>query len=135
MSEPEFKILLVGKPGPLRNALASLIAAMRLDHLITADGGLLALRMVREIHLTCVLLASGLPDAEAVELVRQIKHDQPTVRLLALADSEQQRQQLFAAGADSVLPTGISFSHINSALREIMGTVPPKRTAGGSEKS
>ena len=131
MSEPEFKMLLVGKPGPLRNALSSLLATIgRFAHPLTADGGLLALKMVREIHPTCVLLASGLPNSEALELVRQIKQEQPTVRLLALADSEQQRRQLFAVGADRVLPTGVPLSQLSATLREITDSVPPKKMVG-----
>ena len=56
-------MLLIGKPGHLRNALQSLVSvAPGLDGLITADTGPMALKVMREVRPSVVLIGSGLPD-------------------------------------------------------------------------
>jgi DNA-binding NarL/FixJ family response regulator len=114
-------MLLVGKPGHLRDALQSLVGvAPGLDRLVTADTGLLALKVIREVRPTLVLVASDLPEAEVVELLRQIKEEWPETGCLVLTDSAQGRRQSLAAGADCVLSAGLSAGQLFSAIQHVL---------------
>jgi len=114
-------MLLVGKPGHLRDALQSLVGvAPGLDNLVTADTGLLALKAMREIRPTLVLVGSGLPNVEVVELLRHIKEEWPETGCLVLTDGTQQSRQALAVGADCVLPTGLSAGQLFSAIQHML---------------
>jgi DNA-binding NarL/FixJ family response regulator len=114
-------ILLVGKPGHLRDAVQSLVSVVPgLDRLVTADSGLLALKVVRELRPALVLVGSGLPDGEVVELLLQIKSGWPEMGCLLLTDGTQPHRQVLAAGADGVLPTGLSAGQLFSAIQHML---------------
>jgi DNA-binding NarL/FixJ family response regulator len=117
----EAVMLLIGKPGQLRNALQSLVGvAPGLDRLVTADTGLLALKLMREVRPSLVLIGSGLPDIEVLELLRQTKEASPDTGCLILTDSAQGRRQSLAAGADCVLPAGMSAGQLFSAIQHVL---------------
>lgn len=114
-------MLLIGKPGHLRNALQTLVGvAPGLDRLVTADTGLLALKVMREVRPSLVLIGSGLPDIEVLELLRQTKEAWPDTGCLVLTDGTQQRRQALAAGADCVLPPGTSAGPLFSAIQQLL---------------
>jgi DNA-binding NarL/FixJ family response regulator len=114
-------MLLVGKPGHLRDALQSLVGvAPGLDNLVSADTGLLALKAMREIRPTLVLVVSDLPEAEVVELLRQVKEAWPETGCLVLTDSAQGRRQALAAGADRVLPVGSPAGQLFAAIQQLL---------------
>ena len=115
--------LLVGKPGPLRSALQSLLETMPgLVIPVAADTGLLALRMIRDVQPPLVVVGSGLPDEEVLELLRQIKDEWPETACLVFSESVRQRRLALAAGADSALPAGLPAGRIFSAIRKVVGT-------------
>jgi DNA-binding NarL/FixJ family response regulator len=117
----EAPILLVGKPGHLRDGLDSLLRAMPdLPSLVTADSGLLALKMLREVQLRLVLIVGDLPEAEVPELVRQLKEGWPEVGCLVLADSAAQRERAVRVGADEVLSTGVSAGRLYEVLMAML---------------
>jgi DNA-binding NarL/FixJ family response regulator len=121
VAQRDVVMLLIGKPGHLRDALQSLVGvAPGLDSLVTADTGLLALKVMREIRPTLVLVTSDLPEAEVVELLRQIKEEWPEMGCLVLTDSAQGRRQSLAAGADYVLSAGLSAGQLFSAIRHML---------------
>ncbi len=114
-------MLLVGKPGYLREALQTMIESMLgLETILTADAGLLALRTVRELEPALVVVGGGLPDAEVGELVRQIKAQRPATRCLVLTNGLHQPPAVLAAGADRVLPPGLPLGQVMSAVQEVM---------------
>jgi DNA-binding NarL/FixJ family response regulator len=114
-------MLLVGRPGRLRDALQSLVSvAPGLDRLVTADTGLLALKVVREARPTLVLVGSDLPEGDVVELIRQIKATWPEMGCLVLTDSVQARRQALAAGADRVLSAGLPTGQLFSAIQDVL---------------
>jgi DNA-binding NarL/FixJ family response regulator len=119
----EALILLVGKPGHLRNALVSLVSAMpRLPSHVTADSGLLALKLLHETVPRLVLIDSGLPEAEVLELLRQIKEGWPEVGCLVLTENAAAGQRALAAGADRVLGVGLPASRLYAVLEEMLST-------------
>jgi DNA-binding NarL/FixJ family response regulator len=121
VTQQDAVMLLVGKPGHLRDALQSLVGvAPGLDRQVTADTGLLALKVMRELRPSLVLVASDLPEAEVVELLRQIKEEWPETGCLVLTDSAQGRRQSLAAGADCILPSGMSAGQLFSAIQHML---------------
>lgn len=128
LTQRDVVMLLVGKPGHLRDALQSLVGvAPGLDGLVTADTGLLALTVMRAVRPTLALVASDLPEAEVVELLRQIKEEWPDTGCLVLTDSAQGRRQSLAAGADCVLSAGLSAGQLFSAIQHMLeDTSEPK---------
>jgi DNA-binding NarL/FixJ family response regulator len=121
LTQQDVVMLLIGKPGHLRNALQTLVCvAPGLDRLITADTGLLALKVMRQVRPTLVLVTSDLAEAEIVELLRQIKEEWPKTGCLVLTDSAQGRRQSLAAGADCVLSAGLSAGQLFSAIQHVL---------------
>ena len=114
-------ILLVGKPGHLRDALQSVVGVLPgLKSLKTADTGLLALKILRETQPCLALIGSGLPDAEVLELVRQIKQERPQTHCLVLAEQSGQRHLALAAGADCVLSPGSSAGEVVLTIERML---------------
>ena len=143
MTDQEMPILLVGKPGHLRDGLGSLLGAIPgLPPLVTADSGLLALKVLRELSrsvppglavprdshrartasptLCLVLIDGGLPEAEVLELLRQIKQDWPEVGCLVLAGCAAERERALAAGADQVLGVGLPAGRLYEVLQGML---------------
>jgi len=114
-------ILLIGKPGHLRDALQSVVGVLPgLKSLKTADTGLLALKILRETQPCLALIGSGLPDAEVLELVRQIKQERPQTHCLVLAEQSGQRHLALAAGADCVLSPGSSAGEVVLTIERML---------------
>lgn len=115
-------LLLVGKPGHLRDALACLLSAVDgIDQIACADSGLLALKTIREAIPNVVLIAAGLPDLEVTELISQIKMFWPGITCLVLAEKSLLQRQAEYAGADLVLSGGIDSSHLIQAVSRAIG--------------
>jgi DNA-binding NarL/FixJ family response regulator len=120
--EEDVMALLVGKPGPLRSALQSLLETMPgLGTPVAADTGLLALRIMRDAQPPLVVVGSGLPDEEVLELLRQIKDEWPQTACLVFSESVRQRRLALAAGANAALPAGLPAGRIFSAIRKTLG--------------
>ena len=106
-------VLLVGKPGRGRDALAELVRAQAGPILLgCADSGLLAMKAAREKQPRAVVVTSGLPDLEVVELVRQIKNNWPNVALLVLSERSEVQREALLAGADFVMPNGAPWGQL-----------------------
>ena len=125
MTQPDKVMLLIGKPGHLRNALQSLVSvAPGLDRLVTADTGPLALKVMREARPSLVFIGNGLPDIEVLELLRQTKEAWPETGCLVLTDGTQQRREALAAGADCVLPAGMSAGQLFPIIQLMLEDSP-----------
>ena len=86
----------------------------------SADSGLLALKLLRELRPCLVVIEGGLPEAEALELLRQIKQEWPEIGCLVLAESATIRQQALASGADQVLGVGLPAGQLCAVLQEML---------------
>jgi DNA-binding NarL/FixJ family response regulator len=114
-------ILLVGKPGHLRDALQSVVGVLPgLKSLKTADTGLLALKILRETRPSLALIGNGLPDAEVLELVRRIKQEQPQTHCLVMTEQSGQRHLALSAGADCVISPGAPAGEVVFAIEQML---------------
>ena len=120
MEQATSSILLVGKPGHMRDALASLLGALpAVGPVHCADSGLLALKLVRESHPSAVIVTAALPETEAPELVSQIKQHWPKTACLVMAEKSEHQRQAFIAGADCVLTGGIGSEQLLYAVEKL----------------
>lgn len=101
MQEPF--LLLIAQPGHLRDSLQVLLAALSgSSPMVVASDWPMGTTGVVGGHPNLILLVlePGNPDEEASAMVSQIKTRWPQSRLVALVDTEQQRQVITSAGAD-----------------------------------
>lgn len=120
VSQVKATLLLVGKPGTVRDALYSFAMTIpSIGIVMTADTGLLALKMFRETRPTLVLIGN-VPDAEAIELVLQVKQVHSGMRCLVLTEKSRQHQRLLDAGVDRVLPNGLPFGELSAAIQQLL---------------
>ncbi len=118
-------IFLVGKPGPRRDALRSLLNAMpELGAVTTADDGPGALQQVRDHAPALVFIAGGLPAGEAADLIGQIKHASPAVRCLVVADRKSDQDLTRSAGADQVVSSDTSFADMRAIIQKVFENCP-----------
>ena len=114
-------IILVGRPGPRRDALRSLLNAMPgLGAVTTAGDGPGALQQVKEHAPALVFIAGGLPENEVTELVYQIKHGSPGVRCLVVADQVSYQDLTRSAGADQIVSTDTPFAEMRAIIQRLL---------------
>lgn len=121
-------ILIVAKPGRLRDALYALLKAASLRDIVgQVDDGPVALKVVAEYDPSLVLLDSLLSDDEVKTMVGQIKACQPQTRCLVLANTVEQQQVAKRAGADEVVLKGFPTINLLGVIDKLMSQ-PQKLT-------
>lgn len=103
MQEPS--ILIIAQPGHLRDSLQVLLTSLSGGlPILLANGWLVETLHVMKSQPVLVLVAlePASPKTEISAVVTQIKTRWPQTRLVALVDTEQQRQAVNSAGADRV---------------------------------
>ena len=114
-------VLIVAKPGRVRDGLQALLAAISQTEIVgPADDGPSALRMITEHHPVLVLLDADLPDDGAPTVLGRIKSEWPQIRCIVLADNVRQQQAAQAAGADSVLIKGFPAAQLFATIKRLI---------------
>lgn len=114
-------VLLVGWPGHGRDALAELVRSQAdWFSLSCADTGLLALKAAREQRLRAVIIGSGLPDLEVIELVRQLKQHFASLQCMVLAERADVQREALLAGADVVMPPGAAWGQLLPVIHKLI---------------
>jgi DNA-binding NarL/FixJ family response regulator len=113
--------LLVVKPGPLREALRTLMTSIP-GVKVTGEVGdtSSALKMIGECQPDLVLVDAGLPDGEAWRTLKQMKEKWPHVRCVILTDHSCQYQEAKAAHADAVLQKGVPPTLLVQAIETLL---------------
>ena len=113
--------LLVVKPGPLREALRTLMASIP-EVQVTGEVGDTpsALGMMSEHLPDLVLIDADLPGREAWRTLKQMKEKWPQVRCVVLTDHSCQQQETKAAHADAVLQKGMPPTLLVQAIETLL---------------
>jgi DNA-binding NarL/FixJ family response regulator len=113
--------IIVGRPGPLRNSLQTLMTTMPQIEILaeTSDPSAL-LRMGAEIRPNVVLLDASLPEKQVWAALQQIKEEWCQTRSIVLVENSQQQQNAQAAGADLVLPKGYPAARLIDAIERLL---------------
>jgi DNA-binding NarL/FixJ family response regulator len=121
MTQQGASVLIVAKPGPLREGLGALMSAIpQINRIDEVDSASLALAMVREQPPAVVLLGTFSLGDEIWRILRQIKAQWPRIRCVVLAENEQQGCEAQAAGADAVLLNGFPAARLVSTIQSLL---------------
>ncbi len=121
MEQGDAVLLLVDKPGLVRDALQCLLNAVTpLKVLLVADSVPLALEAARDARPHMILVGAGLPEEHVVELVRCIKREQPKTSCLVLTERARHSDMVRSAGADGVMAAGLPVSQVLPAIQQML---------------
>jgi DNA-binding NarL/FixJ family response regulator len=117
MEENRALVLIVVRPGPLRDGVEALIAtASRIEIVGKVESASSALRLVLSCRPDLVLLDAGLAGGEISTVLTRCRRAHPGLRSVVFADDAEQVREGRAAGADAVFLKGFP-------AEEIVGTV------------
>jgi DNA-binding NarL/FixJ family response regulator len=87
-----------------------------------ACDGLAALRVARELRPDVLVADVSMPGLNGIELVRQLREELPTARVLSLSVHDEERLVLamIEAGAAGYVLKDASFDELRTAIREVM---------------
>ena len=115
-------VLVVAKPGPLRDSLVTLLQSLpQVAGVEQAHTAAAALRMIEARPPTLVLVDSNLPGGEAWTVLTQLTARRPAIRCVVLSETVQHCHQAEAAGASRALLTGIPAPKLSVALEGLLG--------------
>lgn len=114
-------VLVVAKPGPLRDSLVTLLQSLpQVSTVEQTHSASAALRMVEAKLPKLVLVDSNLPGEDAWAMLNQLKTRRPAVRCVVLSESVQHCRQAEAAGASQALLSGIPAPKLSVALEGLL---------------
>ena len=113
--------LLVVRPGPLREALRTLMTSIPGVEVAGEVGDISsALGMIGERQPDLVLVDADLPGGEAWRTLKQMKEKWPCVRCVVLTDHSCQHQEAKVAHADAVLQKGMPPTLLVQAIETLL---------------
>ena len=113
--------LLVVKPGPLREALRTLMTSIPGVKVAGEVGDTSsALKMIGQCQPDLVLVDADMPGEEAWRTLKQMKERWPQVRCVVLTDHGCQQQKAKAAHADAVLQKGMPPTLLVQAIETLL---------------
>lgn len=123
------RILVVEDDAETRKLMHDLLT--RAGHAVrTAPEGRDALRQLAEAPADVILTDIFMPGMDGLEIIRQIRHNHPGIRILAITGQPQRGSPLgFAAvlGADRILTKPIRHSQLLSAVNETLESHGPAK--------
>jgi len=113
--------LIVAKPGPLRDSLQALMAAMpQIETAYEVSDLASSAEVTFACGPTLVLLDCGLNGGDTWMAVRRAKARWPQARCVFLANDVQQQQEAEAAGADAVLLKGFPAARLVATMVRLL---------------
>jgi two-component system response regulator DevR len=110
-------MLVAAKPGLMRNSLLAFLRATPGVDIVAVEGKTAAaLLLARSLRPNVFLVDTNLVDEGALEIVRQLKAEQPGLRCIVLSDNLLQQQQSLQAGASQALIKGFLDDRLREAV-------------------
>lgn len=120
-AEDEALILIVAKPGRIRNSLQALLQIMpRLKVAGIASHSFMAMQLLTQYSPALVMLDVDLPDNQAWVLLQQIRQKQQQTPCLLFVNSIEQQRAARAAGAKAALLKGFEVLELFSAIEKLL---------------
>ncbi|MCK6624658.1 MAG: response regulator [Anaerolineae bacterium] len=125
-AEGDVLILIVAKPGRIRNSLQALLQIIpRLKVAGIASHTFLALQMLSQYQPALVLLDVDLPDNQAWVLLQEIQRKQPQTRCLLFVNSIEQQRAARVVGADAALLKGFETMELFTTIEKLLPPCNP----------
>jgi DNA-binding NarL/FixJ family response regulator len=119
--ENQINILIVSKPGIMRDSLVSFLRALSdVQTIWIAGDTATAWQMHLDHPVDTIVMDSNLSESEMLELLQRVRAHQPAANVITLVESIRQQQQCLAAGARHALLKGF----LNEQLRDAVLQVP-----------
>lgn len=118
----ELRLLVVDDHKIVRDGLRSLIERQDGLNLIgEADNGRTAVRLARELNPDMVIMDVSMPDMNGVEATRQIVHENPAIKVIALSmhADKQYVSRMLRAKAAGYLLKDCAFDELATAIRTV----------------
>ena len=117
MEENRALVLIVVRPGPLRDGVEALMATVPRTEIVgKVESASSALRLVFRCHPDLLLLDASLPGGESWNVLTHCRKEHPGLRCIVFANDAEQVRKGRIAGADAVFLHGYP-------AEEIVGTV------------
>jgi len=117
------KILLADDHQLMRQGLRSMLEEQpNLEVIGEADDGRTAVRLARELQPDLVVMDVTMPDLNGIDATRQIRAQNPNVRVIALSMHAERQfvMQMLAAGASGYLPKDCPVDELLSAIEAVV---------------
>lgn len=114
-------VLIVSRPGPLRESLQALLATVLPAGAIeVVDDTATALTMVAKDRPALVVLDFDPSDDSVWELLSRIQVTHPRIRCVVLVDDMQQRERVLSFCAEEVVMKGCRAEQLSATIRHTM---------------
>ena len=124
MMAERISVLVVMKPGPLRDSLAALLMSIpRITAVQYAAGAGAGLRAIELSRPAMVVMDASLPGGEVWMMLRQVKVRWPATPCVVLTDTLQLRRRAEAAGASRALLKGFPAAKLSVMLEQLLQQV------------
>ncbi len=117
------KVLVADNHRLVREAICSLLRnEFDMDVVGQAEDGRLAVQLARELRPDVVVIETSMPNLNGIEATRQIVHELPQVKVLALSACSDRRSvcEMLKAGASGYLPKHCAFQELVSAIQDVV---------------
>ncbi|MFQ5399084.1 MAG: response regulator [Anaerolineae bacterium] len=122
MKKETLTVLVAARPGPMRNGLLTVIAAILPEaaHIHQTDNGPATLDFLKKEEPTVVFVDAALPECQLEEIVQQICSVRPNCKCVAMVTTSHDFFAADEAGADVVLLKGFSATVLRVTLEQIL---------------
>ena len=119
----DIRILVADNHGVVREAICSLLRnESGMDVVGEADDGRIAIQLARELRPDVVIMETSMPNLNGIEATRQIIHELPKVKVIALSAHSDRRSvcEMLRAGASGYLPKRCAFEDLVCAIQDVV---------------
>ena len=117
------KILVADSHRVVREAICSLLRnEFGMDIVGEAEDGRIAIELARELQPDVIIIETAMPNLNGIEATRQIIHELPEVKVIALSAHSDRRSvcEMLKAGASGYLPKRCPFEELVSAIHNVV---------------
>lgn len=125
MELPSGSLLIVAKPGSLRDSMRALLTTLpRIKIVDETENTLTALDLVSYHRPDLVLIDSNFPEEDVWMLLWQIRKRSPRTRRLILANTVQEKQEIEAPSAEAIFLKGAPIAEFVAHIERLLAPNP-----------
>jgi len=117
------RVLIADDHRIVREAICSLLRnEFGMDVVGEADDGRIAIQLARELRPDVIIIETSMPNLNGIEATRQMVHELPEVKVIALSARSDRRSvcEMLKAGASGYLPKRCAFQELVTAIQNVV---------------